>query len=431
MMPELRHPEAGLLLPYLDGELSARKARQVRKHVQACWQCRTELEELQNAVGDCVRYRARLRETPLSHPPRPWADLSREFDRIDRAAERGSLFRRPMARWMVWSVGSAALVAATLTFHPWDRIAGSDIHPRAQLIAPSPEIPPPPAPETTTPAKTAPPPSRAPRSEPPSVETSLADELRAVAALHELGADLGDPVEVAREGKRVVVRGTGVSPARQQEIRQALVSLPNIDVQFPNPAPNAVPAAPESVPESVNAPPAAPQSPAPPSPMQNRLEAQLGGHGQFETFSSQLLDRQEAAMARIYALHRLATEFPADAEGQLSAGNQQLLRDLARQHLEAMARELAAIRRITAPVLRPMLNGPAVDAAPHPDDSPTWQAAAGNLFASGKQVDSLLAGVLGLAASDDAQRPELPRTFLTALAQVQVSVQQCERLLVH
>jgi hypothetical protein len=429
MSQELRHPEAELLLPYLDGELSARQARQVRKHVEACWQCRAELEELEKTVGDCVRYRSQLREAGISAPPRPWASLSGEFDRIDAAAERGPLLRRRLAGWTVWSLGSAAVAAATLSLHPWDRFgsSGTAPGPQAQLIAPAPETAPPPAVTAPPPERIARPRAPAPRPEPAPAETSLADELRAVAALHELGADLGDPVEVAREGPRVVVRGAGVSPARQQEIRQALVSLPNIDLEFPRPAANAAP--PPSEPPSEAKP--APQLPAPSSPMQTRLEAQLGGHGQFENFSSQLLDRQEAAMARVYALHRLATEFPANAESQLSAANRQLLRGLARQHAEALARQLAAIRRVAAPVLLPLLNGASVDSGTPAVSAASWQAAAENLFASGKQGDSLLAALLGLAASEDAQRPDLPRNFLAGLAQVQTSVQQCERLLMR
>ena len=40
---DLRHPEDGLLLRYLDGELPGRKARQVRTHLEACWQCRAQV----------------------------------------------------------------------------------------------------------------------------------------------------------------------------------------------------------------------------------------------------------------------------------------------------------------------------------------------------------------------------------------------------
>ena len=77
-----RHPGDGLLLRYIDGEMPARKARQVHRHLEACWQCRTEIEDLQATVAECVHYRQSV-AAQLPEPPQPWSDLSREFDRID------------------------------------------------------------------------------------------------------------------------------------------------------------------------------------------------------------------------------------------------------------------------------------------------------------------------------------------------------------
>ena len=61
----MRHPEEGQLLRYLDGELPG-EARQIRKHLEACWHCRAELEELKRTVGDCVRYRKNVRDLPAA-----------------------------------------------------------------------------------------------------------------------------------------------------------------------------------------------------------------------------------------------------------------------------------------------------------------------------------------------------------------------------
>ena len=106
----MRHPEEGQLLRYLDGELPGRKARQIRKHLEACWHCRAELEELQSTVGDCVRYRKNVLGTCLPPPPDPWQDLSRGFDRIDASLDGESLaarlaraifLPRPAVRWAV------------------------------------------------------------------------------------------------------------------------------------------------------------------------------------------------------------------------------------------------------------------------------------------------------------------------------------------
>jgi hypothetical protein len=423
---ELRHPESELLLPYLDGELPARKARQVRRHVEACWQCRTELEELEKTVGECVRYRKKVQEAPLVQPPQPWSDLSQEFARIDRATGRTHFWSRPLIRWTVLAAASAVLVAATLTLRIWDR------HPETNIAEPPQntvvtQLGPPsasPAGNASAPASTQPLPRRAPERERVEVHATVGDELRAVAALHQLGADLGDPVEVAREGERVVVRGAGVSLVRERQIRAALVSLPNVEVQFPQAGTLPAPSPAET--------PAAPQPAPVPTALQNRLEAQLGGHTQFEDFSAQLLDHQEAVMARVYALRRLANEFPAETENQMSADNQALLRRLAQEHMAAMSREIAAIRGAAAPVLQALSGeGQVPGREAQAKQGANWQAAAQEVFVSGRQVDSLLATLLGASAPEPGGADNLPAAVLNALAQLQASVQQCELLLMH
>jgi hypothetical protein len=259
-----------------------------------------------------------------------------------------------------------------------------------------------------------------------ALQAGVADELEAVAALHQLGADLGDPVEVAREDGRVVVRGSGLSPSLERQIREAFVSLPEVELRFPRPSSTvATPSVPgqEAAPSrGAGAIPGASARTA----SQDRLETQLGGRAQFEIFSSQLLDHQEAAMARIYALHRLATQFPESVESQLSAGNRRMLHDMGREHAAALDRELAAIERAAGPVLAsmaaPVPPGTAVSAA-------TWQAAAGDLFARGRQLDSLIAALLGAAPEPAGQDGNPSQALLVALAQIRLSVQQCEQLL--
>ena len=69
-----------------------------------------------------------------------------------------------------------------------------------------------------------------------SVETvRVNEELQVVAALHRLGADLGEPIEITREGREVVVSGTAIGPARRQQIHAALDHLPNVAIRFTDP----------------------------------------------------------------------------------------------------------------------------------------------------------------------------------------------------
>ena len=41
------HPKDEILLAYLDGELSHGQMREIRAHLMICWQCRSELSELE------------------------------------------------------------------------------------------------------------------------------------------------------------------------------------------------------------------------------------------------------------------------------------------------------------------------------------------------------------------------------------------------
>jgi hypothetical protein len=244
--------------------------------------------------------------------------------------------------------------------------------------------------------------------------------LQAVAALHQLGADLGDPVEVAREGSQIVVSGTGLSPARQREIRDRVTSLPNTIVRFSEPV-TATPEAPLTAAPDTNPSTASPAN-------QHRLEEQLGGHVQLESFSSQLLDRNDAAMTRVYALRRLAQQFPPDTERQLMPEEQRLLKNLAREHIQALSREVRNIEGLASPVLSPL--GASVRPRPNHLEAANWQAAVDNLFGAARQTDSLIAALLG-AAPPDRPVPYLAQQLLTALAQLQGDVQQCDLLLTH
>jgi len=169
----------------------------------------------------------------------------------------------------------------------------------------------------------------------------VAEELQVVAALHQVGADLGDPVEIARNNGQIVVSGTGIPPQHQKQIHEALDSVPGVVVRFQEPG--GVPSGPGASPGPGGTPPETPairdSAGSAPSSFQARLEERLGGRPQFERFSSQLLDASDAVMSRAYALRRLAQEFPPDAERQLSAEGRRELLDLGREHVAALARQ--------------------------------------------------------------------------------------------
>src|ERR1017187_5853163 len=178
--------------------------------------------------------------------------------------------------------------------------------------------------------------------------SAFSEELQVVSALHELGADLGDPLEISREGRQVLVSGTGIPPQRQQQIHGLLDRLPHVVVRFDDPAfpASAVPV--QSEPATRDA--AGPEKSTYPA----RIEERLGGRPQFERFSSSVLDWTDSAMTRAYALRRLAQQFSAAAENQMTAEDRRTLRSLGREHLAAFAKDAGRVANTVKPVLTGM-----------------------------------------------------------------------------
>lgn len=548
----VRHPDDGQLLRLIDGELPGRKARQLQRHLEACWKCRTEIEDLQRTVADCVHYRKNVLEAHLPEPPQPWVDLSRGFDRIDEsfAAEPfwNNLLPRPQA--LRWSMAIAAALAVILTIIYQLRetpsvqaaallkraVAAAGQHPqpvhrirfrtretqivrasnsaalpaalsarfaaahydaaeplaaaafqswrdaqavktdemstvagplasdgnctRIRTLAPAGEVSaasitlrtadlhpvdgmlefrdgdfiefteltePPAVSDGVAVARNVEVPVRP--SVPsgtvafaPKTSASISDELQVLSALHQIGADLGDPIEVKRSGDRVLVSGVGVPAQRQQQIHSMLDALPHVSVNFANPA------AVSSEAPATSAGAAASDSArsTPGSKVQTRLEQQLGGRAEFEKFSSQILDANETAMARAYALRLLAQRFPAATETELSPADRRELRAMAREHAASLGAQIAGIQRVLNPVLSSLGAAPAAKSAA--DTAATWQPAAEDLFRSSRRVEVLLSLLLGVTPQQGVAA-EVPAQLMSAVAELRANLDQCQRLL--
>jgi hypothetical protein len=258
----------------------------------------------------------------------------------------------------------------------------------------------------------------------PMNPAGVAEELQVVAALHRVGADLGDPVEIARNSGQIVVSGTGIPPEHQKQIHEALDSMPGVVVRFEEPG---------GVPSGPGAPPVEPETPvlrdsagSAPPPFQARLEERLGGRPQFERFSSQLLDGSDALMSRAYALRRLAQQFPPDVERQLGAGDRRVLRDLGREHVAELARQSGQMDAALGRVLASL--GGTAPAGEVRLESAAWQPASEELLSAARRVETVLAVLLGMAPADNPA-DHTPSQLLAALAQLRASQEHCQRLL--
>jgi hypothetical protein len=553
----MSHPDEEQLLRYADGETPARDAAGIRLHLEACWQCREALEELQETVGECVRYRKNVLQVHLPPPPAPWTDLHRRFDEIDAAFDRASFWRRaaqilqaPLVYGKRWTpVAVACLVICLLlyrfrqtpsvqaaellrkavaaadarpeksrriqirtkdrrltrlagagrtlalsaadtdalrslqvmfraagydwedplsarSYQAWrDRLAdrrdefveeqdayrirttGSgelaaaalkirmqDLQPveerfefRNQEWVEITEIS-----ENSTPApsaiaamignKTDGHPSPLPGApvnvtplSGPSYSATIGDELRVLAALNQVGADLGDPIEVSRLKGDILVTGVGIAPQRQQEIHDALRSQEHVVVRFAEPAPASVQPEREAPTDStVN---------ANILQLQARMAEQIGGRMYFAQLSAQVLDSSETMMSRAFALRRLAERIPMEVESDLSPQDWRLLRSLQHEHIDALRRQETEIDRL----LRPALASDTRLRDAEVTSSPAWQPATEELFQSARRVDKLLAAMFG-AATSESSGARLPSQLQSSLVELRTRLDAFDRL---
>ena len=552
------HPEDEQLLRYIDGELPTRASSEVRSHLEACWQCRAALEELQNVVSQCVHYRKSVLQRHLPTPPAPWVDIHRQFDEIDASVEPvlfhrilrllKSPFETAIKKWAVAAVALLVLLGIFYRYRQTPSVHASELlrqavvaantHPKQprriqirtrdrRLVRPAsgPQKTGLGAPdaaawnslqamferanyswtdplsaqsfqawrnqladkrdqvseeqrcyriETSTgesdlrqarltlrtadlaPVEerlefsnqewveitevaddSAPPVARsaaenerpaAGTAKPPVPDVSMAvtvpafsagaaDELQVLAALHDVGADLGDPVEVSRSGSEVLVSGVGVAPERQQEIKSAIGSNPHVVIRFSD-----SPAA------------AAPDQAAAPSlnpsggdirQLQTRLAEQLGGRAHLDQLAAQVLDSSESLMARAYALRRLSEQFPMAVERELSVTDRQLLQRMRAEHSAALRQQATGIAR----ALQPVLASGKGDAGTTPDRGiplEPWQAATDNLFQSARRLDKLL-GVMFGAAPSETPAGQISALLKTSLAELRAALDSYER----
>lgn len=227
-----------------------------------------------------------------------------------------------------------------------------------------------------------------------------ADELKVIAALHAIGADLGEPVEVTRTDSSIVVSALATDAERQSQIRTALSGLSYVDLRFEQPESVRTDAlqlrrAPEAGPPKSNA-------------LLELLAGKLGSRSTVENFTNHTLDLSETALARAHALRSLAERFPPDAERQLSRDDTAVLQRIQATHTKYL---LAAVRQLSE-LLQPL----AAESLPQGDAASfyNWQAGAEIVLDAARRVDRTLTNAL--AGSGVVEDPDEALTNLARAA---------------
>lgn len=329
-------------------------------------------------------------------------------DKRDEVTSEGNRYRLQTA------TGSGELVEATLELRSQDlrAVAGTlqfRNHERVEISElPDAPMPKPEAAGVVAQAASALMPSSSMKNQSsalPRSTTTPGEELQVMAALHRVGADLGDPIEVIPSGDHILVTGMGITPERQQQIRDELKAMPHVNLQFPEPSAEAGREKPSAGSISVR---------SGGGRWQAELERQLGGRAAFEQFSDQVFKLTDAFMSRAYALRRLAERFPPDREAQMTPQQCQLLASLCQEHAEALLQNVIDVQGRLEPLLAMGLPAGAIREA---KASGTWQDGAGRLIGIARHFETSLVSVLGGAAGD-TRLPELMSELVESLAQL-------------
>ncbi|BDC50731.1 hypothetical protein F183_A30470 [Bryobacterales bacterium F-183] len=341
----LQHPEVDQLLAYSDGELKGLAATRIRRHLKDCWACRTQLEDLQATVTGFMRYKERVLEAQLPEPPSGWRNLKLEFERIDRTVPPPSFGTRMVARYgtpaiRVASV-AAVLAVSGLGYVGYRAVSNAAAIPAVHHAESSAAVATVPETALRTPGVVVPKPAEVRDGHSVVAANHGNAEVEAVVALHKLGADLGEPIEIVRKGDgKVTVTATALDPSRRSQLRQALEAIPGVDLKFDegrgalrNPARAA------ALVEGGRL------------PWQSELESILGNRQAVENFGNTVLDLSDSIVARAYALKNLDERFAAAA---LEPEERAQIDNIVAGHRAELGKQASELRKRLSPVLAKM-----------------------------------------------------------------------------
>jgi len=309
-------------------------------------------------------------------------------------------------------VPSGVLRGASLILRTEDlRPAGGDFEFEGEGPVSMEEVP---APVTPTPASPLPAPTE------PVVETPVgpAETLHVLAALDEIGADAGEPIDVTEDAahRHVVVRAGGLSAERRQAVLTALAAIPHVTVDFQSQARPVAP--PPTIPPQTYS------SSIPPQ-FRQRIEERLGGPVALQEITDRVLEASAQNLGRDHAIEVLARDFPPETEAGMNSHDRLLLRQLRLRHLTDLERLATQIRD----ALKPLLDTP--DTAPRAVEdngrSQAWQSGVPHVVACAQETDQLLNHFLAGSYSQSSGE-EMLRRLTAAIWRLEWAVQSQSKL---
>lgn len=121
---ENEHLSEETLLMLVDGELSAKEASNAREHLETCWTCRNELENIEETISTFVEFRKKIQIPRSPLPPNNWSNFNQKIKEIKREETK------PQRSWFSFSnlspfqlrFGIASLATLLITALLWQLV---------------------------------------------------------------------------------------------------------------------------------------------------------------------------------------------------------------------------------------------------------------------------------------------------------------------
>lgn len=266
-----------------------------------------------------------------------------------------------------------------------------------------------------------------------------AAEVAARVALHRLGADLGEPIEVAQQPDRIDARGLAETVERKQELLDALQGLPLVRAEIKTVAEAAMENAQQKGHET-GVKTASSASPVEVATGRFPLQAALRKYfmetaqtaepeavrHQVDEFAGRVLGFSSGAMARAWALRRLAERYTAAEVARLSLESQRQLESVIRNHVAALRRRVDDSRDWLRPMLESLGDDSRLSVELKPGWPDDWPGFAQAVFIAAQQLDRLTDGLFAGAGAPGQNTNQQARTLLASLQELDAQLERLE-----
>jgi hypothetical protein len=217
----------------------------------------------------------------------------------------------------------------------------------------------------------------------------LDEELHVQYRLHQIGADLSEPIELKRDHGTILIDARAASDQRKRELAEMFVGNPQVRVETEIDS--------GSVQGQVS--PLVIENSTAQRGQDKRLIEFFGSSEAQENFTRAVLDSDASILAHLYALRSLAQHWPSNVEPTLSVKSRAELGAMVNDHLRVLSRSQLELSRLLAPFLERFC-GPSAIALEKSPSRADWRQSITSGLEAARMVDRNLRALLTTSSND-------------------------------